>query len=78
MTSIKSPLPGTFYQKPSPEELEFKKPGDTVAIGDVVGLVEVMKTFVEVKAEISGTFASYEIDDEEPIQAGQTIATLKK
>ena len=42
---VVSPLPGTFYRKPSPESPPFKQDGDAVAVGDVIGLVEVMKTF---------------------------------
>lgn len=76
MANIQSPLPGTFYQKPSPEEPPFKTEGDAVAVGDAIGLVEVMKTFIQVNAEIAGTFGGYETDDEAPVTAGQTLATL--
>ena len=51
---ILSPLPGTFYRRPAPDKPLYKDEGDTVAVGDVVGLVEVMKTFYEVKAEVAG------------------------
>jgi biotin carboxyl carrier protein len=76
MTDIQSPLPGTFYFTPSPGEPQFKNSGDAVSEGDVIGLVEVMKTFVEVKATASGIFDSYAIGNEQPVQAGQTIAKL--
>lgn len=76
MLSVKSPLPGTFYQTPGPGEKPFKKKGDKVSEGDIIGLVEVMKTFIEVKSEITGTFENYEIDNEDPIEAGQVIAIL--
>ena len=49
-----SRIPGTFYRRPSPEEPPFKEVGDAVAKGDVVGLVEVMKTFHEIKADAEG------------------------
>ena len=49
-----SPLPGTFYRRPAPDKPPYKEVGDSVAIGDVIGLVEVMKTFYEVKAESAG------------------------
>ena len=51
MTDIQSPLPGTFYHRPDPDQPPFKAKGDSVAEGDVIGLIEVMKTFIEVKAE---------------------------
>lgn len=73
---IKSPIPGTFYRRPSPEEPPFKNEGDTVARGDTIGLVEVMKTFHEVKADGDGTVVSFEVDDEEAVTAGQTLCKL--
>ena len=39
---IRSPLPGTFYRKPSPDAAPYKADGDSVAVGDVIGLIEVM------------------------------------
>ena len=77
MADIQSPLPGAFYHRPSPEEDTFKSAGDAVAVGDTIGLVEVMKTFIEVKAEISGTFEAYVPDDGAPVTAGEVLATLK-
>ena len=50
---ISAPLPGTFYRKPAPDKPPFKADGDTVAEGDTIGLIEVMKSFNEVKAERS-------------------------
>ena len=76
MAIIKSPIPGTFYRRPSPETPPFKEPGDTVAVGDVIGLVEVMKTFHEIKADQVGTFAAYLIDNEDPVDAGQDVMEL--
>ncbi|MBL6782008.1 MAG: biotin carboxyl carrier domain-containing protein [Alphaproteobacteria bacterium] len=77
MSDIQSPLPGTFYFTPSPGEPAFKSAGESVSEGDVIGLIEVMKTFIEVKATAAGTFDSYVIDNEQPVQAGQVIAKLK-
>jgi len=73
---IVSPLPGTFYRKPSPDEPNFKNEGDAVAVGDVIGLVEVMKTFNEVKADKAGTVASFAVDNEEAVMAGQPLLDL--
>jgi len=74
---IVSPLPGTFYRKPAPDQPVFKEAGDTVAAGDVIGLVEVMKTFYEVKAEAAGTIARFLAENEDPVQAGQPLAELE-
>ncbi|MEQ8656402.1 MAG: acetyl-CoA carboxylase [Hyphomicrobiales bacterium] len=76
MANIQSPLPGTFYHKPDPNSPPFKAKGDSVAIGDTIGLVEVMKTFIEVKAEIAGSFESYVADNEAPVTAGQVLAEV--
>ncbi len=74
---IKSPIPGTFYRKPSPDSPLFKEDGADVADGDVIGLVEVMKTFHEVPAGVSGKSIKFLIEDSEPIMAGQVIAEVE-
>lgn len=76
MADIRSPIPGTFYRRPSPDEPVYKEVGDTVAVGDVVGLVEVMKSFIEVKAEAAGTITAFKVENEEPITAGAVVAEL--
>ena len=77
MAEVVSPLPGTFYMKPSPEASPYKAAGDSVAPGDTIGLIEVMKTFIEVKAEVAGSFVSYTIEDGLPVQAGQALAEVE-
>jgi biotin carboxyl carrier protein len=73
---ILSPLPGTFYRRPSPDQPMFKNVGDAVAVGDVIGLIEVMKSFNEVQADQAGTITGFVADDEEPVMAGQPLAEL--
>ncbi len=70
---ILSPLPGTFYRKPAPDKPHYKEVGDTVAIGDVIGLIEVMKSFNEVKADQAGKIMKFMTDNEEPVMAGQPL-----
>ena len=74
---IFSPLPGTFYRRPSPDEPTYKEPGDTVAIGEVIGLVEVMKSFHEVKSDKDGTISSFAAENEQAIMAGDLIAVVE-
>jgi len=74
---IVSPLPGTFYRRPSPDQPPYKDNGDAVIEGDVIGLVEVMKSFNEVKADSSGTVVKFLIENEDPIMAGQPILELE-
>ncbi len=75
---IVSPLPGTFYRRPSPDEPHYKEEGDTVAVGDTIGLVEVMKSFHEVKSDKSGTVVKFLVDNEEAIMAGQPLMELRE
>jgi biotin carboxyl carrier protein len=73
---VKSPIPGTFYRKPAPDQATYFEVGDTVTKGDTIGLVEVMKTFHEVKTDADGMIADFPVSDGEPITAGQIIAEL--
>ncbi|QFT60820.1 Biotin carboxyl carrier protein of acetyl-CoA carboxylase (plasmid) [Sulfitobacter sp. THAF37] len=77
MADIQAPVPGTFYHKPSPEDPPFKSEGDKVATGETIGLVEVMKSFIEVQAEADGTFGGYAVENEAAVSAGDVLATLK-
>lgn len=74
---IRSPLPGTFYRASSPDVPPFKADGATVAIGDVIGLIEVMKTFQEIPADIAGKAIIFLVENEEPVMAGQVIAEVE-
>lgn len=76
MAQILSPLPGTFYRSPSPDQPPYKADGDAVAAGDVIGLIEVMKSFHEVKAEASGSNIRFLVDNEEPVMAGAPLADI--
>ncbi|OHC72005.1 MAG: acetyl-CoA carboxylase biotin carboxyl carrier protein subunit [Rhodoferax sp. RIFCSPLOWO2_12_FULL_60_11] len=77
MAEIISPLPGTFYRRPAPDAPNYKQVGDSVAIDEVIGLVEVMKMFNEVRAEVSGKVVRYTIDNEEPVEAGQVLMIIE-
>lgn len=76
MPQILSPLPGTFYRSSSPDQPPFKADGDAVAVGDVIGLIEVMKSFHEVKSELAGSNIRFTVDNEEPVMAGAPLADL--
>lgn len=73
---ILCPLPGTFFRRPAPDKPPFKAEGDTVAIGDVIGLIEVMKSFIEVHSDLAGRLVKFEVDNDEPVMAGQKLAEL--
>ena len=74
---ILSPLPGTFYRKPAPDKAVYKSDGDKVATGEVIGLVEVMKSFNEVKADIAGKIVKFLVDNEDAVMAGQPLAEVE-
>ncbi|MCY1666727.1 acetyl-CoA carboxylase [Rhizobium sp. SL86] len=76
MTQILSPLPGTFYRSASPGTPPFKNDGDDVAVGDVIGLIEVMKSFHEVKADAVGKSIRFLVDNEDPVMAGAPLAEI--
>ncbi len=76
MPTIYAPLPGTFYRSSSPDVPPFKADGAAVAVGDVVGLIEVMKSFHEVKSEVAGAGVRFVVDNEEPVMAGAVLAEL--
>lgn len=76
MAQILSPLPGTFYRSAAPEQPAYKADGDAVAVGEVIGLIEVMKSFHEVRSDVAGTNVRFVVDNEEPIMAGAPLADL--
>jgi acetyl-CoA carboxylase biotin carboxyl carrier protein len=75
--TIKTPLPGTFYRRPSPEAEPFVEEGATIAAGDVVGLIEIMKTFHEIRSDADGIVARFLVENEELVDAGQDIIALE-
>lgn len=76
-SEILSPLPGIFYRKPSPDSPDFKSDGDEVGPDDVIGLVEVMKSFHEVPAGIAGRSIRFIVDDGDAIMAGDVLAEVE-
>jgi biotin carboxyl carrier protein len=77
ITTVPSPLPGTFYRRPAPDQPVFKEVGDMVAPGDTVGLIEVMKSFTTVTVEVAGRIAAFHIDDEDAVMAGQPLLDVE-
>jgi acetyl-CoA carboxylase biotin carboxyl carrier protein len=73
---VRSPIPGVFYRRPSPDSPPFVSEGDVVEAGAVVGLVEVMKQFHEVCSEVRGRVRSFAVDNEGVVGAGDVLAEL--
>ena len=73
---ILSPLPGIFYRKPAPDKPFYKSEGDMVGEDDTIGLIEVMKSFNEVKAGAVGKIVRVLVENEDAVMAGQPIAEI--
>jgi acetyl-CoA carboxylase biotin carboxyl carrier protein len=74
--TIKSPYPGTFYRRPSPDADPYVSEGDHVEPGDVVGLVEIMKNFHEIKSDGGGVVERFLVANEDLVEAGQDLIEL--
>lgn len=77
VSTVTADMPGIFYQTPGPGEPVFKAPGATVAKGDTLALIEVMKTFTPVLADRDGTFVQFLIDHEDSVMPGQPICEIE-
>lgn len=73
LIEIKSPTVGTFYQSPSPGESAFVKVGDHVSKDTVVCIVEAMKVFNQIPADVSGTIAKILLKDGDSVEYGQPL-----
>ncbi|UZH53911.1 acetyl-CoA carboxylase biotin carboxyl carrier protein [Salinimicrobium tongyeongense] len=71
--TIKSPIIGTFYRKPSPDKGPFVEVGDTVKVGDVLCVIEAMKLFNEIESEVSGKIVKVLVDDSSPVEFDQPL-----
>lgn len=73
LITIKSPMIGTFYRRPSPDKPIFAEIGTEVAPGKVVCIIEAMKLFNEIESEISGTIVKILVDDASPVEYDQPL-----
>jgi len=71
--TIKSPIIGTLYRKPSPDKPAFVEVGTTVSKGDVVCVIEAMKLFNEIESEVSGKIVKVLVDDSSPVEFDQPL-----
>lgn len=70
---IRSPMVGTFYAAPDPDSPPYVKVGDHVNPDTIVGIVEAMKVFNELPAEISGKIVAVLVENGEPVEYGQPL-----
>ena len=71
--TIKSPIIGTFYRKPSPDKPMFVEVGTSISKGDVLCVIEAMKLFNEIESEVSGKIVKILVDDSSPVEFDQPL-----
>jgi acetyl-CoA carboxylase biotin carboxyl carrier protein len=71
--TIKSPIIGTFYRKPSPDKSVYVEVGSTISEGDVLCTIEAMKLFNEIESEVSGKVVKVLVDDSTPVEFDQPL-----
>lgn len=71
--TIKSPIIGTLYRKPSPDKPVFVEVGQTIKEGDVLCIIEAMKLFNEIESEVSGKIVKVLVDDSSPVEFDQPL-----
>lgn len=71
--TIKSPMIGTFYRKPSPDKDVFVNVGDEVSVGKTVCVIEAMKLFNQIESEVSGKIVKILVDDSSPVEYDQPL-----
>lgn len=71
--TIKSPMIGTFYRRPSPDKPNFVEVGAEVAPGKVVCVIEAMKLFNEIESEVKGKIVKVLVEDASPVEYDQPL-----
>ena len=75
--SVKSPIVGVVYLSPDPTKPDYVSVGDTVKEGDIVCLIEAMKTFNPVKAHRSGTVSKILVESGDPVEYGESLMVIE-
>lgn len=71
--AIASPMVGTFYRAPAPDESPFVEKNDRVRVGQTVCIIEAMKLMNEIEAEVAGQIVEIAVTNGEPVEFGQTL-----
>lgn len=75
--AVKSPMVGTFYRSSSPEAASFVEVGQTVAIGDVICIIEAMKMFNQIEADCSGTVKAILVENGHPVEFDEPLIIIE-
>lgn len=73
LIEVKSPMIGTFYRASGPDKPNFVEIGDTISEGDTICIIEAMKLFNEIEAEVSGKIVKILVDDASPVEFDQPL-----
>lgn len=73
LLDITSPMVGTFYRSPAPDEAPFVSVGDRISTGQTVCIIEAMKLMNEIEADFSGEIAEILVENSEPVEFGQVL-----
>ncbi len=71
--TVKSPMIGTFYRTPGPDKDPFVNVGSTIQKGDKLCIIEAMKTFNEIEAEVTGKIVKVLVDNASPVDYDQPL-----
>ena len=74
---VLSPMPGTFYAAPTPEDSNYVQVGDNVTKGQTLCIIEAMKIMNEIESDHDGVVAEIKIDDGNPVEYNQVLFTIK-
>lgn len=74
---VTSPMVGTFYRSPAPDEPSFVDVGDTIRKGQTICIIEAMKLMNELEAEVSGEIMEILVENGKPIEFGQPLMRVK-
>jgi acetyl-CoA carboxylase biotin carboxyl carrier protein len=75
--SVLSPMVGTVYLAPASGAMPFVQVGDTVKAGDTLCLIEAMKMFNKIEADISGVISARRVENEQPVEYGQPLFIIE-
>ncbi|WP_436853953.1 acetyl-CoA carboxylase biotin carboxyl carrier protein [Staphylococcus caeli] len=77
LQTINAPMVGTFYKSPSPEESAYVQVGDSVTNDSTVCILEAMKLFNEIQAEVTGEIVEILVEDGQMVEYGQPLFKVK-
>ena len=77
LITIKSPIIGTFFRKPSPDKDNFVDVGDQISEGQTLCVIEAMKLFNEIESDVSGKIVKILVDDSTPVEFDQPLFLIE-